>query len=123
MQHKILLDKLKFYGIDGKFKILIESYLNNRHQKVSLESSNQNKNSSDWARINCGIPQGSILVPLLFLLYINDLPSLVNKQNNIVLYADDASMVITGANRADFNLQVNALFKDVNNWFKNTYLT
>ena len=68
---------------------------------------------------NCGVPQGSILGALFFLIYINDLPTSVNEDNNIVLYADDASIVITGSNRVDFNLHVNALFKDINNWFKN----
>jgi len=67
VQHKILLDKLKFYGIDGKFKTLIESYLTNRYQRVSLEKIDYNKNSLEWAKINCGIPQGSILGPLFFL--------------------------------------------------------
>ena len=62
------------------------------------------------------------MVLSFFLIYINDLPSLVNKHSNIVLYADDASMVITGSNGFDFNLQVNALFKDVNIWFKNNLL-
>jgi hypothetical protein len=66
VQHKILLDKLKFYGIEGKFKTLIESYLSNRYQKVSLEKIDYNKNSSKWAKINCGVPQGSMLGPLLF---------------------------------------------------------
>jgi hypothetical protein len=57
-----------------------------------------------------------------FLIYINDLPTLVNEDNNIVLYADDTSIVITDSNRADFNLNVNVLFKDLNNWFKNNLL-
>jgi hypothetical protein len=112
VQHKILLDKLKFYGIDGKFKTLIESYLTNRYQKVSLEKGDHNKNSSKWAKINCGVPQGSILGPLFFLIYINDLPTIVNEDNNIVLYADDASIVVTDSNRADFNIHVNGVFKD-----------
>jgi hypothetical protein len=57
-----------------------------------------------------------------FLIYINDLPTLVNEDNNIVLYADDASIVITNSNGADFNLYVNILFNDINNWFKNNLL-
>ena len=61
---------------------------------MSLEKINYNKNSSDWSRINCGVPQGSILGPLFFLIYINDLTTVVNKDNNITLYADDASIVI-----------------------------
>jgi hypothetical protein len=68
------------------------------------------------------VPQGSILGPLFFLLYINDLPSIVTKENNIVLYADDASFVITNTDRVDFNLHINVLFNDINNWFKSNLL-
>jgi hypothetical protein len=56
VQHKILLDKLKFYEIEGKFKTLIESYLTNRYQKVSLEKIDYNNSSSELAKINCGLP-------------------------------------------------------------------
>ena len=66
VQHKILLDKLKFYGTDGKYKTLIESYLTNKYQKLPLEKIDYNKNSSQWAKINCGVPQGSILGRLFF---------------------------------------------------------
>jgi hypothetical protein len=66
VNHKILLDKLQLYGIEDKFKILIESYLTNRYQKVTLNKIDYNNNSSDWARINCGVPQGSILGPFSF---------------------------------------------------------
>jgi hypothetical protein len=79
-------------------------------------------NSSELAKIKCGVPQGSILGLFFFIIYINDLPTLVNENNNIVLYADDASIVITDCNRAGFNLQVNILFKGINNWFKNNLL-
>jgi hypothetical protein len=86
VQHKILLDKLTFYGTDGKFKTLIESYLTNRYQKVALEKIDYSKNSLKWAKINCGVPHGSILGPLFFLIYINDLPTLVNEDNTVILY-------------------------------------
>jgi hypothetical protein len=122
VHHKILLDKPKFYGIDGKFKTLMESYLTNRYQKVTLEKIGYNNNSSERVRINCGVPQGSIVGPFFFLIYIYDLPALINKDNNIVLYADDASIVITDTNRDVFNLHANVLFNDINNWFKNNLL-
>jgi len=49
--------------MDGKFKTLIESYLTNKYQKVTLNKIDYNTNSSKWVRINCGVPQGSILGP------------------------------------------------------------
>ena len=49
---------------------------------------------SDWVQITHGVPQGSILVPLLFLLYVNDLPHLINKNNRIVLFADDFGVAV-----------------------------
>ena len=63
-----------------------------------------------------------ILGPLFFLIYIYDLPTLRNKDNNIVLYANDTSIVIPDANIDDFNLYANMLFNDINTWFKNNVL-
>jgi hypothetical protein len=95
INHKVLLDKLEFYGIEGKFKTLIESYLTGRHQKVALSNISDSNHSSKWEVIKCGVPQGSILGPLFFLFYINDLPKILNKDNNVVLFADDTSIIIT----------------------------
>ena len=122
VNHKIFVDKLQSYGIDGKFKILIESYITNRYQNVTLNKIDYNNNSSGWARINCGVPQGAILGPLFILIYINDLPTLINIDNNIILYAHDTSIVITDSNSDDSNLHANMLFNDTNTWFRNNLL-
>jgi len=72
-----------------------------RYQRVALGNITNNNNitnsnnSSKWEVIKCGVPQGSILGPLFFLFYINDLPKIINKDNNMVLFADDTSIVIS----------------------------
>jgi hypothetical protein len=78
----------------------------------NLPSSN-----SDWGEIRHGAPQGSVLGPLIFLLYINDLPKIVNDNAEVVLYTDDTSVIITSLNPTDFTNSANKFLQDVNKWF------
>ena len=91
LSHDILLKKLYKYGIRGSAWNWVKSYLSNRKQYVSYGS-----DKSDTGNIEIGIPQGSILGPLLFLLYINDLCD-VSHRVSFIQFADDTSIYCTGS--------------------------
>ena len=90
VDHVILLRKLAHYGIRGTALKWFESYLSNREQYVTY-----NGISSSKQRIKCGVPQGSILGPLLFLSYFNDL-CVVCKYSSAILFADDTNLFSSG---------------------------
>jgi len=113
VDHEILLNKLTFYGISGKTKKWLESYLNNRKQCVAIE----NGRFTSLLNITCGVPQGSILGPLLFILYVNDLPNASRKLSPI-LFADDTSLFCTGKSIENIFSVMNKELAHIAEWFK-----
>jgi hypothetical protein len=85
ISHKILLHKLKYYGFNVNSILFFESYLSNRRQIVKY-----NGNVSSDLPVSIGVPQGSVLGPILFILYVNDLPDFLNC--NCEMYADDSTL-------------------------------
>ena len=85
--HSILINKLQYYGVTGMSLYWFQSYLSDRKQYVQYKDSN-----SSFSSITTGVPQGSILGPLLFIIYMNDISS-VTKNFHFTLYADDTSLI------------------------------
>ena len=100
LEHPILLKKLEHYGIRGHALNWFKSYLSNRQQYVTI-----NGTDSCPRNITYGVPQGSILGPLLFVIYINDLPHISNLAN-FILYADDANIIITGNTEGEVQVKL-----------------
>ena len=107
--HVGLLHKLESNGISGPLLMWFKNYLFNRRQRVVM-----NGQASDWGNINAGVPQGSVLGPLLFLIYINDIVDVV--RSNIKLFADDTSLFLTVDNPLLTAAMMNNDLSSIESW-------
>ena len=96
--HQRLLYKLAYYGISPQAHNWVQSFLTNRTQQVLLEG-----NMSSPINVTSGVPQGSVLGPLLFLIYINDLPDYIQNNSTVKLFADDTIIYHPITNQQDTN--------------------
>ena len=109
MRDEGLLFELEHIGISGNLLSLLKSFLSNRFQRVVL-----NGQCSSWSSVLAGVPQGSILGPLLFLVYINDLPE--NLQSTVKLFADDTSLFSTVYEPNISASQLESDLKKISHW-------
>lgn len=126
--HDLLIKKLEKLGIRGKAGELIKSYLKNRLQRTKIQNDNQNGGLTNDYQLSSptvvkyGVPQGSILGPLLFIAYINDLLKL-NIDGTICSYADDTQLTFQAKNRHELFAKANKGFKVIREWMLDNMLT
>ena len=112
----ILIEKLKHYGIRGMSNLWFTNYRNGRQQYVVIDGVN-----SSLTSIKCGVPQGSVLGPLLFLIFINDLPAATDFHT--ILFADDTTFQLTGSNIPELYNKANSELAKAADWFAANKLT
>ncbi|CAB3997442.1 Hypothetical predicted protein [Paramuricea clavata] len=110
VDHRLLLQKLEQYGITPIALKWFKSYLNDRYQVVQIASSLSNP-----ALIKSGVPQGSILGPILFLIFINDLPSYVGSSKPF-LFADDSTLISSGSDLHELSVSLKSDMTSVSRW-------
>jgi hypothetical protein len=120
VDHNILLNKLYNYGVRGNVHDLIRSYMTGRKQMVTInkictKSKKEISVSSDLKEIKYGVPQGSVLGPLLFLIYINDLPLTIT-EHSMILFADDSTIIFTGNDTQTLQNEINKAVDTVITW-------
>ena len=112
VNHEIIIRKLQNYGLDRNALAWFQSYLSNRSQKCLV-----NGKLSDSRPITCGVPQGSIIGPLLFLVYINDLPNCLDLAVPN-MFADDTNVSLSADNLNDLQITINSELHNLNSWLK-----
>jgi len=123
VKHGILVGKLKFYVISGKFITLTLSYLRGRYQKVLIDKIiAYDSVSSRRKKVTNGVSQGMMLGPLLLLIDISDLPKITDNDAKVVLFADDTCLIETNSNEGGLQTALNKTLSDIISRFKANFL-
>jgi hypothetical protein len=120
VSHEVLLNKLKCYGIRDKQYELVKSCLTNRKQRTILKGINNIKIYSDWKGLTNGVPQGSVLGPLLFVIFINDQRKILENMGVPILFAEDTSVLISHINPVQLKNAMYNVYGTLDNWLKKT---
>ena len=118
VDHSILLRKLELYGITGRNYAWIKSYLSNRLQYIQVDENCR----TECCVVKCGVPQGSILGPLLFLLYVIDLKN-SSSYYDPIMFADDTNLFYTHSNTQKLFSTMNEELASINQWFTSNKLS
>ena len=117
VDHDILLNKLKSFNLSNKSVKWFDDYLHGRFQAVRTLG-----NTPDFLPMTCGVPQGSLLGPMLFILYINDLEKNL-EISKVSLHADDTALYIQARTQAGIMLELRLELSVVHEWLKPNKLT
>ena len=118
ISHKIFLEKIEKYGFSTESIAMLESFLYNRKQCV--KNGNEYLN---WVTTNRGVPQGTVLGPLIFIMYINDFPEKMKKREDVLQFSDETCVVCHSKSGKNLLCEINSVFENTDSYMRQNMLT